>query len=216
MLIVDDEAVLRAGLRLIVDGARGIEVVGEAADGISGLAQAMSLRPDVILLDIRMPHRDGLETLTALREAGSSARVVMLTAFDTDDFLLRALREGAVSFLLKDSPPEEVVQAVLDAAADRPRFSPAVASRLVRAATGAEAGPDPAGGAAAETAPPEGVTAREWEVAQLIAEGLSNAEIGEVLFMSVATVKTHLGRLYAKLQVTNRVHLALRVRELGG
>lgn len=217
VLLVDDEALMRTGLRLMIDGAHGIEVVGEAADGTAGLAQARALDPDVILLDIRMPRRDGLETLADLRAAGVTARVVVLTAFDTDDFLLRALRGGAVSFLLKDSPPEEVVRAVLDAAADRARFSPAVLSRLVQLAATADPAPaEPTGPVADPASPPEGTTVREWEVAVLVAQGLSNPEIGEVLFLSVATVKTHLGRLYDKLRVTNRVQLAIRVLELDG
>ena len=226
VLLVDDEALMRAGLRLMIDGAHGIEVIGEAADGAAALEQVRALTPDVVLMDIRMPRMTGLEALRALQAEGDAARVVMLTAFDTDDFLLEALRAGAVSFLLKDSPPAEVVQAVLDAAADRPRFSPDVLSRLVRlasdgAGTGAGAGSggadEPASAAAEADSPaPEGVTGREWEVARLVAEGLANQEIGERLFMSVATVKTHLGRLYHKLQVTNRVQLAIRVLELGG
>ena len=247
VLLVDDEALMRAGLRLMIDGAHGIEVIGEAADGAAALEQVRALTPDVVLMDIRMPRMTGLEALRALQAEGAAARVVMLTAFDTDDFLLEALRAGAVSFLLKDSPPAEVVQAVLDAAADRPRFSPDVLSRLVRLASdgapiaggpgagsggagagsgGAGAGPGGAGsggadgpssaGEEAHATAPEGVTGREWEVARLVAEGLANQEIGQRLFMSIATVKTHLGRLYHKLQVTNRVQLAIRVLELGG
>ena len=222
VLLVDDEALMRAGLRLMIDGAHGIEVIGEAADGAAALEQIRSLAPDVVLMDIRMPRMTGLEALRALQTEGNQARVVMLTAFDTDDFLLEALRAGAVSFLLKDSPPEEVVQAVLDAAGDRPRFSPEVLTRLVRLASGGSAGD---GSAAEEFEPadgratfptPAGITEREWEVARLVARGLANQEVGESLFMSVATVKTHLGRLYHKLQVTNRVQLAIRVLELGG
>ena len=240
VLLVDDEALMRAGLRLMIDGAHGIEVIGEAADGAAALEQVRALAPDVVLMDIRMPRMTGLEALRALQAEGAAARVVMLTAFDTDDFLLEALRAGAVSFLLKDSPPAEVVQAVLDAAADRPRFSPDVLSRLVRLASdgapvagGTDAGPSGAGagpggagsggadgpssaGEEAHATAPEGVTGREWEVARLVAEGLANQEIGQRLFMSIATVKTHLGRLYHKLQVTNRVQLAIRVLELGG
>ncbi|MEE1650123.1 response regulator transcription factor [Brachybacterium sp. J144] len=229
VLIVDDEALMRAGLRLMIDGAHGIEVIGEAADGETGLSQIRALDPDVVLLDIRMPRMTGLEALAELTAQALPARVVMLTAFDTDEFLLAALRGGAMSFLLKDSPPQEVVQAVLDAAQARPRFSPEVLTRLVRlAADGTpttSAGPVPANGAGAAAdgasagttgAAPEGVTEREWEVGRLVAQGLSNQEVGDRLFMSVATVKTHLGRLYHKLQVTNRVQLAIRVLELGG
>ncbi|WP_193105130.1 response regulator transcription factor [Brachybacterium sp. FME24] len=232
VLLVDDEALMRAGLRLMIDGAHGIEVIGDAADGQAALEQIHELTPDVVLMDIRMPRMTGLEALQALRETGCEARVIMLTAFDTDEFLLQALRAGAVSFLLKDSPPEEVVQAVLEAAGDRPRFSPDVLTRLVRLASadgtdpsGAVTGRGASGGEKAGEGPgasttasptPAGITEREWEVGRLVARGLANPEIGEKLFMSVATVKTHLGRLYHKLQVTNRVQLAIRVLELGG
>lgn len=260
VLLADDEALMRSGLRLMIDGARGIEVVGEAADGHSALEQVTALGPDVVLMDIRMPRMTGLEALAALRERGDQSRVVMLTAFDTDEFLLEALRSGAEGFLLKDSPPEEVVEAVLAAAAQRPRFSPEVLRRLVRlAADGGAAGASGSGGApgphidggansashraaadslggtgapsaagagpaspsagspSADPSPaPEGITEREWDVARLVAQGLANPEIGATLFMSVATVKTHLGRLYQKLQVTNRVQLAIAVLELGG
>lgn len=240
VLLVDDEALMRAGLRLMIHGTHGIDVIGEAADGNSALEQIDALDPDVVLMDIRMPRMTGLEALRTLRAQGSEARVVMLTAFDTDEFLLEALRAGAVSFLLKDSPPQEVVQAVLDAAADRPRFSPDVLTRLVRLASDGSAIPVDAEGADATDAvgaagaagaargsgagrattaavsAPSGITDREWEVGRLVAQGLANPEVGEALFMSVATVKTHLGRLYHKLQVTNRVQLAIRVLELGG
>ncbi|WP_114853241.1 response regulator transcription factor [Brachybacterium sp. YJGR34] len=217
VLLVDDEALMRAGLALMIDGAHGIEVVGEAADGRAALEQIRALAPDVVLLDIRMPRMTGLEALRALQEEGLPARVVVLTAFDTEEFLLDALRAGAVGFLLKDAPPQEVVQAVLDAAEDRPRFSPDVLTRLVALAAagpaGAEVAEEPH---AAPSAAPAGITEREWEVGRLVAQGLANPEIGEALFMSVATVKTHLGRLYHKLQVGNRVQLAIRVLELGG
>ncbi|QNN83446.1 response regulator transcription factor [Brachybacterium sp. Z12] len=223
VLLADDEALMRAGLRLMIDGAHGIEVIGEAADGGAALQQIRALSPDVVLMDIRMPHLTGLEALRALQEEDSAARVVMLTAFDTDDFLLEALRAGAVSFLLKDSPPEEVVQAVLDAAAERPRFSPrcsrAWCASPPPSRTGPASAPVAPSGRRRPTRrhpPPRASLAVNGEVARSVAEGLANQEIGERLFMSVATVKTHLGRLYHKLQVTNRVQLAIRVLELGG
>lgn len=220
VLLVDDEALMRAGLRLMIDGAEGIEVVGEASDGQEGLAQARDLQPDVILMDVRMPRMNGIEAVRALREQGSTARVVMLTAFDTDEFLLDALRAGAVSFLLKDTPPEQVVAAVLDAAHDRARFSPEVLARLVRLASagpGAGDGGAHADDASGRPAPaPPGITEREWQVGRLVARGMTNQEICEELYLSLATVKTHLGRLFDKLQVTNRVQLAIRVLELEG
>jgi DNA-binding NarL/FixJ family response regulator len=136
VLLVDDEELMRAGLRLMIDGAAGIEVIGEAADGAQAVTQVSALDPDVVLMDVRMPGTDGIEATAQLTEHGSRARIVVLTAFDTDHFLLDALRAGAVSFLLKDSPPEDVVRAVHEAAEGQARFSPAVLRRLVRLAAG--------------------------------------------------------------------------------
>jgi DNA-binding NarL/FixJ family response regulator len=214
VLLVDDERLMRAGLRLLVDGTAGITVVGEAGDGAEALVQVAALDPDVVLMDVRMPGTDGLEATRRLQESGARARVVVLTAFDTDDHLLDALRAGAVSFLLKDAPPEAVVAAVHDAARGRATFSPAVLARLVRLA--AEPGrPDdvdlPVPGGPAD--PPDGITPREWEVGRFVAQGLTNGEIAETLFVSTTTVKTHVARLFDKLAVTNRVQLAIRVLE---
>lgn len=234
VLVADDENLMRAGLRLMIDGARGIEVVGEAADGTEAVTLTRELDPDVVLMDVRMPRMNGLDATRALADEGARARVVVLTAFDIDDYLLDALRGGAVSFLLKDSPPEAVVEAVLDAARGGARFSPSVLTRLVRLAAGRPAGAASAptddiglgGGSVGESAPgapsakpspapaPSGVTEREWEVAQLIAQGLTNAEIAQQLYLSMPTIKTHTSRLFDKLGVTNRVQLAIRVLEL--
>lgn len=234
VLVADDENLMRAGLRLMIDGARGIEVGGEAADGAEAVTLTRELDPDVVLMDVRMPRMNGLDATRALADEGARARVVVLTAFDTDDYLLDALRGGAVSFLLKDSPPEAVVEAVLDAARGGARFSPSVLTRLVRLAAGRPAGAASApsddiglgGGSVGESGPgapsakpspapaPSGVTEREWEVAQLIAQGLTNAEIAQQLYLSMPTIKTHTSRLFDKLGVTNRVQLAIRVLEL--
>lgn len=223
VLLVDDEELMRSGLRLMIDGARGIEVVGEAADGAEAVARARELEPDVVLMDVRMPGMDGIEATARLRGAGCPAAVVVLTAFDADGYLVEALRAGAVSFLLKDSAPEVVVSAVLDAVARQARFSPAVLERLVRIAAFGPAGWDgTAGSGSAGPSPsrptrdaprPEGVTDREWEVGRLVSQGLTNSEIADALFLSVPTIKTHLGRLFDKLAVTNRVQLAIRVLE---
>lgn len=225
VLVADDEKLMRAGLRLMIDGTNGVSVVGEAADGAQAIDQVERLDPDVVLMDIRMPGTDGIEATRRLRQADVRAHVVVLTAFETDTFLLDALRAGAVSFLLKDSPPEQVVQAVHDAAQGESRFSPTVLQRLVRLA--AEETPDrpvqelpggPPGPAAADYSAyaPDGLTTREWEVARLVAQGLTNSDIGDALFLSLPTVKTHVAHLFEKLRVTNRVQLALKVLEIDG
>ncbi|MFV0427889.1 MAG: response regulator [Arachnia sp.] len=206
VLIVDDEHLVRSGLRLMLDGVSGIDVVGEAANGEEALLRVGELDPDVVCLDIRMPVMDGVAVAKQLSGPQSPA-VLMLTAFDTDGFLLDALEAGAVGFLLKDSPPNLILDAVLRAAERDPVFSPAVLNRLV-ALAGSRRRPDPdiATGLAA-------LTAREEDVARAVAQGLTNAEIAQQLYLSLPTVKTHLGRVFDKLHVANRVQLALMVRE---
>lgn len=251
MLLVDDEQLMRAGLRLMIDGSDGIEVVGEAADGAAALEAVAALDPDVVLMDIRMPRMDGIEATRRLSGDGARPGVVVLTAFDTDGFLLDALRAGAVSFLLKDSPPEQVVEGIHEAARGEARFSPAVLRRLVALAAGGPGGQaasaadrtspavehyDPSADrreAAAEQTPygmpertqpvpadasslPHAITEREWEVGRLVAQGLTNSEIADALFLSLPTIKTHIGHLFEKLLVTNRVQLAIRVLEIDG
>ncbi len=220
VLVVDDERLMRAGLRLMVDGAAGISVVGEAADGAEAVRRVDDLDPDVVLMDVRMPGTSGIEATRRLASAGARARVVVLTAFETDDHLLDALRAGAVSFLLKDAPPEAVVAAVHDAAQGRGSFSPSVLARLVALAAGPQRSrpwPAPVGADARSAAgSPDGLTPREWEVGRFVAQGLSNAEIASALFLSTTTVKTHMTHLFEKLHVTNRVQLAIRVLELDG
>lgn len=208
LVIIDDEQLLRAGLRMLLDGAQGIEIVGEAQDGAEGVALIRRLQPDVALMDIRMPRQDGI---TAVRElAGSSTAVIMLTAFDTDDFILDALDAGASGFLLKDTPPEQLVQAVLRAAERDYSVSPTVLDRLVGLAGHGRrrAALDQAGRF-------ELLTAREREIARAVTEGLTNAEIARKLYLGLPTVKTHLVNLYAKLEVSNRVQVALLVHDLG-
>lgn len=220
VLLVDDERLMRAGLRLMVDGAAGISVLGEAADGAEAVRAVAELDPDVVLMDVRLPGTNGIEATRQLVAAGSRARVVVLTAFETDDHLLKALRAGAVSFLLKDAPPEAVVAAVHDAALGRSSFSPSVLARLVALAAGPPSGRSAptASGRDLRTAPasPDGLTPREREVGRLVAQGLGNAEIAAALFLSTTTVKTHMTHLFEKLHVTNRVQLAIRVLELDG
>jgi len=218
VLVVDDERLMRAGLRLMIDGAAGISVIGEAADGAEAVQAVAALDPDVVLMDVRMPGTSGLEAPRQLAQAGARARVVVLTAFETDDYLLEALRAGAVSFLLKDAPPEAVVAAVHDAAQGRGSFSPSVLARLVTLAAAPQQGKPSAAptirGARRAAGPPERTTPREWEVGRFVAQGLTNGEIAAALFLSTTTVKTHLAHLFDKLHVTNRVQLAIRVLEL--
>lgn len=203
VVVVDDEPLVRAGLRLVLDPARGIEIVGEAGDGVAALRLVREVDPDVVLMDVRMPGGDGIEAVTRIRAAGLRCRVIMLTAFDTDGFVLGALRAGADGFLLKAEDPELIEQAVLGAEDGAAVMSAAVLRRLV---TLAAEPPAPVG------TPPE-VTEREWEVARLVAQGRSNAEISAALHLSLATVKTHLASLFAKLGLDNRVQLAILVLE---
>ena len=211
LLVVDDDALVRAGLRLILGGDPGLLIVGEASDGLQAVELARTERPDVVLMDIRMPRLDGLAATERLLAADPEARVVVLTTFDTDDMVVSALRLGAVGFLLKDTPPEELVGAVRAVAAGRPILSPSVTAQLI-ATVVAESPPGRGREAAGRL---DVLSEREREVAVGIGRGLSNAEIAAELYMSVATVKSHVGRLFAKLGVENRVQIAICVHEAG-
>ena len=202
VLIVDDEPLIRAGLRLVLDGAQGIVIVGEAGDGVEGEELAARLHPDVVLMDVRMPRRDGVAATARIRALPSPPSVVVLTAFATDAYVLGALRAGAAGFLLKHTPPPQLVDAVRQAAAGTMTLSPEAITPLLDAASAPQV---------------EGVervaslSDREAEVADLVAEGLTNADIAARLYLSLPTVKTHLARIFEKLAVTNRVQLALLV-----
>ncbi len=216
VVLVDDDPLVRAGLRMILGGARDIEVVGEAGDGLEALTVIEAAAPQVVLMDIRMPRRDGLEATRLLverqRHSGrlSAARVIVLTTFDTDDQVLEALRIGASGFLLKDTPPERLVAAVRDVAAGQPILSPSVMAQLIAKVTeGDDSRRDAARAGLAR------LTEREREVAVAIGRGLSNAEISAELYMSVPTVKAHVSRLLAKLDADNRVQIALTVHDAG-
>ncbi|MDO5618115.1 response regulator transcription factor [Kocuria sp.] len=237
VLLVDDEALMRTGLRLILDGAENIRVVGEAGNGAEAAEQARALRPDVVLMDIRMPGTDGIHGCRAVREFPEAPQVLMLTAFDTDAFILEALEAGALGFLLKDTPPRQLVQAVQDAAQGTSSVSPSVLSRLIAVATahgrrpGFDAGPPDSGeplegevsgaaevttsSAAAGPNPLDALSEREREIADAVARGLTNTEIAEEMFLSITTVKTHVARIFTKLDVTNRVQVAIIVLEHG-
>ncbi len=219
VVLVDDDHLVRAGLRLLLSGDDGIEVVGEAGDGLEAEGVIASAAPDVVLMDIRMPRCDGLvATARELRKQPDLA-VLVLTTFQDDDLVLGALQRGARGFLLKDTPPQQLVEAVRTVAAGRSTLSPSVLDRVIafaaRASTGTERGAAAAATAAvdgaAERALLSTLTDRETEVALAVAAGASNAQIASDLFVSLATVKTHVGHVYEKFGVDNRVQLALVV-----
>jgi DNA-binding NarL/FixJ family response regulator len=213
VVLVDDDALVRTGLRMILGGAPDLEVVGEAADGIEAVDVVEATLPDVVLMDIRMPRRDGLEATRLLLGSGRDVRIVVLTTFDADDMVLQALRAGASGFLLKDTEPHRLVESVRLVAAGEPTLSPSVTAQLishVAAPTGAE----DARGASAR-ARLELLTDREREVALAIGRGLSNAEISRSLYLSVPTVKAHVSRILDKLGADNRVQVAIAVHDAG-
>jgi DNA-binding NarL/FixJ family response regulator len=211
VLVVDDDALVRAGLSMLLAGAEDIAIVGEAADG-SEVAEAVAEhRPDVVLMDIRMPGMDGLAATELLRARADAPEVIVLTTFEADDYVLRALRAGAGGFLLKDTPPADIVRAVRAVAAGEPTLSPTITRRLILHVADSE-GEDRTRRAREQL---DRLTEREREVAVAIGLGKSNAEIGRELYMSVATVKAHVSRVLEKLQLNNRVQIALLAHDAG-
>ena len=206
VVIVDDEHLVRSGLRLVLDGAHGISVVGEAGGGDAAVAIVRELAPDLVLMDVRMPQGSGIEATRMLSQGPQAPKIVMLTAFDTDEFLLDALDAGASGFLLKDTAPRELVAAVHQAVDGELQYSAAQLTRLVSLA----------GRTRSATAEPNSgfaeLTDREREVAIAVAEGLTNAEIAAALYLGLPTVKTHLERVFAKLGVSSRLQVGLAVR----
>ncbi|WP_427889325.1 response regulator [Kribbella sp. GL6] len=211
VLIVDDDPLLRAGLKLMLGGAEEIRVVGEAGDGSGVQGLIDRLAPDVILMDIRMPGTDGLTATEAVRRRPGAPEVVILTTFDADEHVLRALRAGAAGFILKDTPPAEIVESVRRIAAGQPVLSPAVTQRLITRV--ADSGQDSRRSKAAARL--AGLNDREREIAVAVGEGKSNAEISASLYLSVPTVKTHVSRILTKLDLNNRVQIALLVHDAG-
>jgi DNA-binding NarL/FixJ family response regulator len=213
VIIVDDDPLVRSGLRLMLDGSDRVRVVGEAGDGSEVLAAVDHHRPDVVLMDLRMPGVDGLAATELLRGQPDPPEVVVLTTFDADDHVLQALRAGAAGFLVKDTPPAEIVRAIELVAAGDGMLSPAVTRRLI-AHVASGSGTQARREAAVERL--GALSDREREVAVAVGEGKSNADIAAELFMSVATVKAHVSRLLAKLDVDNRVQIALIVQDADG
>jgi DNA-binding NarL/FixJ family response regulator len=211
VLIVDDDPLLRAGLKMMLAGAPDIRVVGEAGDGGGVLGLIDRLVPDVVLMDIRMPGTDGLTATEAVRRRPNAPEVIILTTFDADEHVLRALRAGAAGFVLKDTPPAEIVDSVRRVAAGQPVLSPTVTKRLITrvAASGTDQRKTKAINRLAE------LNDREREIAVAVGEGKSNAEISATLYLSVPTVKTHVSRILTKLDLNNRVQIALLVHDAG-
>jgi len=210
VLVVDDQELVRLGFCVILDAADGITVVGEAANGEAAVSQVAAHEPDVVLMDIRMPGMDGLEaTRQITRSPTATPKVVMLTTFDLDDYVYEALRAGASGFLLKDSPRHDLIAAVRAAAAGDALLAPSVTRRLIEAFARRppETSPSPS--------QLSSLTARERDVLLLLARGRSNAEIAEILFVSEATVKTHVGNLLAKLGLRDRVQAVILAYETG-
>ncbi|MEW1640820.1 response regulator transcription factor [Streptomyces sp. NPDC091219] len=211
LLLVDDDPLVRAGLSFMLGGAADIEIVGEAADGSEVEELVDRVHPDVVLMDIRMPSVDGLTATERLRARGDAPQIVVLTTFHADEQVLRALRAGAAGFVLKDTPPAEILDAVRRVAAGDPVLSPAVTRQLMEHAAGTTTD-------TRRTRARERIAAlgeREREVAVAVGQGLANAEIATRLFMSVATVKTHVSRILAKLDLNNRVQIALLAYDAG-
>ena len=209
VLIVDDDALVRGALRLMLSGSDGIEVVGEAGDGDEVTAALAEYRPDVVLMDIRMPRLDGISATAALRRRPDPPHVIVLTTFDADENVLRALRAGASGFLLKDTPPARIVEAVQRVAAGEEILSPTVMRRFL-ARFAADGGS--ADRARADFAK---LTEREADVVLAVARGRTNQEIADELYLSVATVKTHISHAMTKLDLANRTQLALLAHDAG-
>ncbi len=211
VLIADDQDLVRSGFRLILSSYDGIEVIGEARDGDQAASLAHRLRPDVVLMDIRMPRANGIEATRAIRSNPvlGNVQVLILTTFDLDEYVYDALSAGASGFLLKDAEPDEIVSAIRVVAAGDALIQPSITRRLIETFVASR---PPAGAGAADLS---GLTDREREILTLVARGMSNDQIGERLFISPATVKTHLARVMAKLDAHDRAQLVVKAYESG-
>lgn len=207
LLLVDDEWLVRAGLRTMLSGQPDVNVVGEAADGSTVTALAQNTGANVVLMDIRMPKVNGLEATIALRSMSQPPQVIMLTTFDTDDLVLRSLRAGASGFLLKDTPPADLIASLRRVVAGEPILSPSITRKLIVRFT------DPGDRRTKATEQFDQLTTGEQRVAIAVARGMSNAAIAEELFVSIATVKSHISHILEKLAFNNRVQIALLVHD---
>ncbi|MFD8491918.1 two component transcriptional regulator, LuxR family [Amycolatopsis xylanica] len=208
VVVVDDQELMRVGFRMVLGAQEDIDVVGEAGDGAQAIKLAEQLRPDVVLMDVRMPVLDGVEATKAIVAAGT-ARVLVMTTFDLDEYVYSALQGGASGFLLKDTQPSHLVSALRAVAAGDAVVSPSVTRRLLDRFVGT------ASSAMRDVAVLDVLTDREREVFVLIAKGMSNVEIAESLFLSEATVKTHVGRILSKLELRDRVQAVVLAYETG-
>ena len=216
LAVVDDDPMVRAALGMMLGGDSGITVVAEAGDGEQALTAVPASGADVVLMDIRMPVRDGLSATEELLRRHPDLKIIVLTTFDTDDMVLRALRIGAAGFLLKDTPPARLVEAIRTVASGQPMLSPSVTAQLIAAVTRDDHTPQAHDRTRSARTALAGLTERERDVADGVARGLSNADIAAELFMGVPTVKTHVGRLFTKLGVENRVQVAILVHDAQG
>ena len=209
VIIADDQALVRAGFAMILDAQDDFEVVGEAADGMQAVDLGRELQPDIVLMDIQMPVMDGIEATRRLVVASPATRVLMLTTYDLDEYVFHAMRAGASGFLLKDVPPAELSRAVRTVITGDALLAPVITRRLLEEYLRR---PRPGG---ASQAPWSGLTQREAEVLRLLASGKSNAEIAAAIFLGEATVKTHVARILAKLQLRDRVQAVVWAYESG-
>lgn len=208
VVLADDQPLVRAGLRMLIDDTPGLDIVGEAGTGIQAVQLARDTQPDVIVMDIRMPEMDGIEATRTITADHAAARVVILTTFDDDDYVYAALRAGASGFLIKDMALDDILTAIRIVAAGDALIAPGVTRRLIAEFAGR---PDPAPRQWAI----DGITDREREVLTLVGRGMSNSEIAAHLFISAATAKAHVARLLAKLSARDRVQLVIAAYEAG-